>query len=160
MQGQLIPTCLCTSGRSVILSKVQHLWNRLEIVQSLMMKVSFGSSKFCPSLYSLGIITSKLNLLFWNALQNVVFKLHSDGLPDLSLNLNKLHFSFLCKEWTVVKNMLLNWIIILSWAALFLIYLMFSNKEKKKLVLKQIILSIGRAVWLGRCQVAPTTGSE
>lgn len=55
MQGQLIPTCLCTSGRSVILSKVQHLWNRLEIVQSLMMKVSFGSSKFCPSLYSLKV---------------------------------------------------------------------------------------------------------
>ena len=109
---------------------------------------------------SVGIITSKLNLLFWNALQNVVFKLHSDGLPDLSLNLNKLHFSFLCKVWTVVKNMLLNWIIIPSWAALFLIYLMFSNKEKKKLVLKQIILSIGLAVWLGRCQVAPTTGSE
>ena len=160
MQGRLIPTCLCTSGRSVILSKVQHLWNRLEIVQSLMMKVSFGSSKFCPSLYSLGIITSKLNLLFWNALQNVVFKLHSDGLPDLSLNLNKLHFSSLCKVWTVVENMLLNWIIILSWAALVLIYLMFSNKEKKKLVLKQIILSIGLAVWLGRCQVAPTTGSE
>ena len=46
---------------------------------------------------SVGIITSKLNLLFWNALQNVVFKLHSDGLPDLSLNLNKLHFSSLCK---------------------------------------------------------------
>ena len=55
MQAQLIPTCLCTSGRSVILSKVQHLWNRLEIVQSLMMKVSFGSSKFCPSLYSLKV---------------------------------------------------------------------------------------------------------
>ena len=152
MQAQRIPTCLCTSGRSVILSKVQHLWNRLEIVQWLMMKVSFGSSKFCPSLFtqSVGIITSKLNLLFWNALQNVVFKLHSDGLPDLSLNLNKLHFSFLCKVWTVVKCMLLNWIIILSWEALFLIYLMFSNKEKKKLVLKQIILSIGLAVWLGR----------
>ena len=55
MQDQLIPTCLCTSGRSVILSNVQHLWNKLEVVQSLMMKVNLGSSTFCPSLYSLKV---------------------------------------------------------------------------------------------------------